>query len=209
MRLSYSPLAPIFLFLIQWIDCSSTYSLPSYLGLLHILIYKVYLDGKTTISCQERKASIKEFYAVIYPYLRLLEGDFREPEDPKQKGHCKDIISRKGSEERRKLSDKESDREEECGICMEACTKIVLPNCGHSMCIRCYNDWNTRSRSCPFCRGSLKQVNPKDLWVLTSNSDVIDTASLSKENLRYFHAYIDKLPLIVPDSLFFVYDYIL
>lgn len=43
MRLSYSPLAPLFLYLIEWMDYSCIDSLPSYLGLLHILVYKVVL----------------------------------------------------------------------------------------------------------------------------------------------------------------------
>lgn len=38
MRLSYSPAAPFFLFLVQWTDCS----LAGALGLLRILIYVVY-----------------------------------------------------------------------------------------------------------------------------------------------------------------------
>lgn len=87
MRLSYSSAAHIFLFLVQWTDCS----LAGALGLLRILIYKVcgmlcpcvfvgsvltfwrcpaelvailqvYVDGTTTMSTHERKASIKEFY---------------------------------------------------------------------------------------------------------------------------------------------------
>ncbi|XP_077228247.1 E3 ubiquitin-protein ligase AIRP2-like [Tasmannia lanceolata] len=207
MRLSYSPLAPVFLFLMQWMDCSCTYALPSYLGLLHILIYNVYADGKTMISSHERKASLREFYAVIYPSLQQLGGDLIELEDTKQRGQCGEIFSRKKAEERRKLS--ESEREDECGICMEACTKIVLPNCSHAMCITCYHDWNIRSQSCPFCRGSLKRVSSRDLWVLTSNGDVIDTATVAKENLRRFYVYIDSLPLIIPDTLFFVYDYII
>lgn len=37
MRLSYSPVAHLFLFLVQWTDCS----LAGALGLLRILIYKV------------------------------------------------------------------------------------------------------------------------------------------------------------------------
>lgn len=37
MRLSYSPCAHIFLFLVQWADCN----LAGALGLLRILIYKV------------------------------------------------------------------------------------------------------------------------------------------------------------------------
>lgn len=33
------------------------------------------------------------------------------------------------------------EREDECGICLEPCTKMVLPNCCHAMCIKCYRKW--------------------------------------------------------------------
>ncbi|XP_058102120.1 E3 ubiquitin-protein ligase AIRP2-like [Magnolia sinica] len=209
MRLSYSPFAPIFLFFIQWMDCSCTYELPSYLGLLHILVYKVHVDGKTAISSNERKASLREFYAVIYPSLQQLEGDLTELESTKQRDRCTEMFSGKRVEERRQISDRDSERDDECGICMEACTRMVLPDCGHAMCNRCYHDWNTRSQSCPFCRGSLKRVNSDDLWVLTSNGDVIDPATLARENLRRFYIYIDGLPLTMPETFFYVYDYII
>ncbi|XP_068665978.1 E3 ubiquitin-protein ligase AIRP2-like [Aristolochia californica] len=209
MRLSYGPFAPFFLFLVQWLDFSCTDPLPSYLGLLHILIYKVCVDGKTTIPSHERKASIKDFYAIIYPSLQQLEGDFTDLENRKQKVQCADMFSRKRMDERGKLLDDDLEREDECGICMETCTKMVLPNCGHDMCINCYHDWNTRSESCPYCRGCLKRVNSQDLWVLTSNLDVVDTATVAKENLRRFYIYVDNLPLIVPETLFVVYDYII
>lgn len=89
MRMSYSPAAHLFLFLVQWTDCN----LAGALGLLRILIYKVeactfwwllfvwvrfqswmsviiafclllqvYVDGTTTMSTHERKASIRDFY---------------------------------------------------------------------------------------------------------------------------------------------------
>lgn len=41
MRLSFSSLAPFFLYLVQWFDCGCCYALPSYLGLFHVLICKV------------------------------------------------------------------------------------------------------------------------------------------------------------------------
>jgi hypothetical protein len=44
MRLSFSSLAPFFLYFIQWLDCGCCYALPSYLGLFHILICKVKLQ---------------------------------------------------------------------------------------------------------------------------------------------------------------------
>ncbi|KAF2306377.1 hypothetical protein GH714_017222 [Hevea brasiliensis] len=68
MRLSYSPAAQFFLFLVQWTDCH----LAGALGLLRILIYKAYEDGKTTMSIQERKASIREFYGEYRVHSRQL-----------------------------------------------------------------------------------------------------------------------------------------
>jgi len=67
MRLSYSSMAPIFLNLIQWMDCSCSlsYTLPSYLGLLEVLVYKVYVDEDASISTIERRASLKEFYSML------------------------------------------------------------------------------------------------------------------------------------------------
>ncbi|XP_034677106.1 E3 ubiquitin-protein ligase AIRP2-like [Vitis riparia] len=209
MRLSYSPFAPFFLFLIEWLDYKCMDTLPSYLGLLHILVYKVYVDGMPTMSSQERKATLREFYAVIYPSLRQLGGQFIELEDTNKRSRCTEVLSRKRVEDRRKVSDKEIDRDDECGICMETCTKMVLPNCGHSMCICCFHDWNVRSQSCPFCRGSLKRVSSRDLWVLTGNIDVVDTVTLAKEDLRCFYLYIDNLPPLMPDTHSLLYDYMI
>jgi hypothetical protein len=63
-------------------------------------------------------------------------------EDRKQKEACtlryrrKDELGDKG-----KLSEFDIEREEECGICLEMNSKVVLPNCSHSLCLRCYQDW--------------------------------------------------------------------
>ncbi|CAN6548805.1 unnamed protein product [Malus baccata var. baccata] len=139
MRLSYSPFAPFFLYLIEWMDCRCTDLLPNYLGLHHVLVYK---DGMPSLSSKEQVATLREFYAVIYPYLRQLEGEFNELEDNNNKrSRCTDVLGRKRMEDRRKHSDKDLERDDECGICMENCTKMVLPNCGHSMCITCFHDW--------------------------------------------------------------------
>ncbi|KAL6496175.1 E3 ubiquitin-protein ligase airp2 [Orobanche gracilis] len=40
----------------------------------------------------------------------------------------------------KQLSETEIEREEECGICMEMNTKVVLPNCSHSLCMNCYKN---------------------------------------------------------------------
>ncbi|KAF3653520.1 putative tetraspanin-19-like [Capsicum annuum] len=138
MRMSYSPAAHLFLFLVQWTDCH----LAGALGLLRILIYKVYVDGTTTMSVQERKASIREFYAVIYPSLLQLERGVTDSEDKKQKAICMERYRRRDDEDYRQSSDSDVEREEECGICMEMNSKIVLPKCNHALCLKCYREWN-------------------------------------------------------------------
>ncbi|KAF8378167.1 hypothetical protein HHK36_029504 [Tetracentron sinense] len=143
--------------------------------------------------------------AVILPSLHRLHGNLAELNNAKKSGCGMENLNGKRVEEGRKLSDVDLDREDECGICMEPCTKMVLPNCCHAMCINCYHDWNMRSESCPFCRGSLKRVNSEDLWVLTCSGDVIDTETVSKEDLLRFYLYINNLPKDIPDALFLVY----
>uniref|UniRef100_A0A452YBG3 Uncharacterized protein n=1 Tax=Aegilops tauschii subsp. strangulata TaxID=200361 RepID=A0A452YBG3_AEGTS len=59
MRMAYSAVAHV---LVQWTDCR----LASALGLLKIMIYKVYAeDGTTTLPSWEREASIREFYGTF------------------------------------------------------------------------------------------------------------------------------------------------
>ncbi|OVA20511.1 zinc finger protein [Macleaya cordata] len=205
MKLAYDHVAPLFLFLLQWLDYTCTCLLPRYSSFLDILIYKVFPDGTVNISSSGRKATIREFYAVILPSLEQLQGNLTDLDATMEKGQCIKMFGRMRVEERRKLSDIDLERETECGICMELCAKMVLPNCCHSMCINCYRDWNTRSESCPFCRGSLKRVSSRDLWVLTGNGDFVDTETVAKEELLRFYYYINNLPQDIADNLFFMY----
>jgi hypothetical protein len=62
-------------------------------------------------------------------------------EDKKQKAVCMEQYKGKDEDERNSLSDIDVEREEECGICLEMNSKVVLPNCTHAMCLRCYQDW--------------------------------------------------------------------
>lgn len=41
MKLTYNGLAPVFLFLLRWIDSSCICLLPGYMNFFHVLIYKV------------------------------------------------------------------------------------------------------------------------------------------------------------------------
>lgn len=205
MKLVYNQLAPLFLFLLQWLDCSCLCLLPRYLDLFHILVYKVYSDGNATVSTHGRKATIRDFYAVILPSLQRLHGELVELENTKDGNLGIGVSGKKRVEGDKRLTNIDIDREDECGICLEPCTKMVLPNCCHAMCINCYRDWNTRSESCPFCRGSLKRVNSEDLWVLTCGDDVADTETVSRDDLLRFYLYINSLPKDSPDALFFMY----
>ncbi|GMH01196.1 hypothetical protein Nepgr_003035 [Nepenthes gracilis] len=205
MKLVYGHWAPLLLYLLQWIDCSCSCLFPSYLKLFHIVIDKMSADGKPNLSSHRRRATIHEFYAVILPYLQCLRGDSSEPINDSNQSNSQDMVVGKRSEERKKLLDNDLEREDECGICLEICTKIVLPNCCHAMCINCFSDWNLRSESCPFCRGSLKRVKTKDLWVLTCSKDVVDAKTVRKEDSLRFSLYINNLPKEIPDALFLVY----
>ncbi|GAV63623.1 zf-C3HC4_2 domain-containing protein [Cephalotus follicularis] len=210
MKLVYNHLAPIFLFLLQCLDCSCTCLLSSYLNLYHIVVYKVCSDGRPNVSSYGRKATIREFYTVILPSLQRLHCNSSELDITQEEDHSFQMVVRKRLEDKSKLSDVDMDREDECGICLEPCTKMVLPNCCHSMCINCYHDWNTRSESCPFCRGSLKRVNSEDLWVLTCGHDVVDTQTVLKEDMLRFYLYINSLPKDIPDALFVMhYEYLM
>ncbi|PON85277.1 Cdk-activating kinase assembly factor [Trema orientale] len=200
MKLVYNELAPIFTVLLQWIDCSCSCLLSSYLNLFHVVVHQMRSDGRPNNSSYGRKATISEFYSVILPSLQCLHGDLSEHE----KSHNLEMVVRKRHEDK-KLFDADSEWEDECGICLEPCTKMVLPNCCHAMCINCYRDWNTRSESCPFCRGSLKRVNSEDLWVLTCGNDVVDTKTALKDDVLRFFLFINNLPKDIPDALFVMY----
>ncbi|XP_042047283.1 E3 ubiquitin-protein ligase AIRP2-like isoform X1 [Salvia splendens] len=199
MKLVYNHLSPLFLYFLKWIDCSCAYFLPRILNPFHILIYKVYTDGRPKISTIGRKATMKEFYGLILPSLEQLHYDLVEVDD----GDCKSIAF--SSKKRLEGDGGDSERDDECGICLEACTKMVMPNCCHAMCINCYRDWSTRSESCPFCRGSLRRVESRDLWELTGKDEVIERGAVSTEDLRRFYLYVRNLPKDIPDALFLMY----
>ncbi|GFQ08334.1 hypothetical protein PHJA_002977400 [Phtheirospermum japonicum] len=202
MRLSFSPCAHIFLFLVQWADCHFAGAL----GLIRILIYKAYKDGKTTMYVHERKASLRQFYGVIFPSLVQLNKGITDIDERKQRDIWETKYRRRDEMDKGKMSEIEIEREEECGICMEMDTKVVLPGCSHSLCMNCYKNWRARSQSCPFCRVNLKRVNSGELWVYTSNCDIVELSVIAKENLKRLIMYIDKLPLIVPNSMVVSYD---
>ncbi|KAK9757240.1 hypothetical protein RND81_01G151100 [Saponaria officinalis] len=204
MKLVHNHFAPLILYLLQWIDCSWTCLFPSYLNLFYVVIYKVKKDGRPVITSYGRRATVREFYAIILPYLQRLSGNSSELADDAIPSCSSDFGVKKCPDERKSL-EIELDRENECGICLEPCTKMVLPNCCHSMCINCYRDWNLRSESCPFCRGNIKRVESGDLWVLTQGSDVVDPKTVMKEDLLCLYLYINSLPKDVPDALFLMY----
>nr|XP_043626921.1 E3 ubiquitin-protein ligase AIRP2-like [Erigeron canadensis] len=211
MKLVYNELAPLIMFLLQWIDSSCTCLLPRYMNLVHVLVYKVYKDGRRKISRHGRKATISSFYAVILPSLRRLHSDLVEHDYLLVKGYRREssrmkIAEQKKSQNEVGFTNLDLERENECGICFEPCTKVVLPNCCHAMCINCYRDWNTRSASCPFCRGNLKRVKSRDLWVLMCDDEVMDADLVADADLVRFYLYMKNLPKDHPDTVFVMYS---
>lgn len=202
MRLSYTPAAQTFIFLFQWFDCKFAGAL----GLLQILIYMTYTDGKTSISVHERKASMRQFYGIIFPSLLQLQGGISEYEEKKQRQICALKYPKKDYMPQGSLSEIDLEREQECGICMEINSMIVLPSCCHSLCLKCYHDWRNRSQSCPFCRESLKRVKSSDVWEWVDSSEVVDLSIIVRQNIERLFMYIEKLPLVLPDALYSQYD---
>ncbi|KAL5186375.1 E3 ubiquitin-protein ligase AIRP2 [Glycine soja] len=206
MKLVYNKLAPVFLFLFQWMDYSRSCLsvLSTHLNLLPSSC--VHSNGKSDIYSSGRKATIREFYNVILPSLQRLHGDLVEADTTQENDHSIEMISNRSEEDKRKSSDLDLEREHECGICLESCTKMVFPNCCHAMCINCYSDGNTRSESCPLCRG----IKSGDLWVLTCTRDVIDIQPIHTEDLLRLYLFINNLPQYTPDALFLMYyEYLL
>ncbi|KAL4587750.1 hypothetical protein LXL04_000624 [Taraxacum kok-saghyz] len=201
MRLYFSPALDLFSYLFPWADCK----IAGALGLLRVFVYQIHADGKTTMDVHERKASIRQFYTVVFPSIMQLQSGITDLEERKQNEICLKKFLRKnqGLEKGKQLDDDDDDDDDddECGICMETNSKIVLPNCTHSLCFKCYRDWNARSRSCPFCRKTLKGVNLTDLWIYVEDSDTIDLTIISKENSERLFMYIQKLPLVVPKAI--------
>lgn len=78
---------------------------------------------------------------VIFPSLLQLQRGITEVDDRKQKEICASKYRKKDEMDKGKFSEIDIEREEECGICMEIQTKIVLPTCNHSMCMKCYRNW--------------------------------------------------------------------
>lgn len=208
MRVSYSPMASLLLVFLRWSDCT----LVGALGLMRLLIYKVYKDGTSTMAVHERRASIREFYGFIYPALQQLQPGISEYEFTRQRQECREKYSKKwrGMEESgrgRMKSVAEREVEKECGICLEEFTQqMVLPGCMHSMCGKCFEEWRLRSQSCPFCREELAKVEAEDLWVLVDEREVTDMRKIVKDNLRRFFLYIHRLPIVFSDGFFSLYD---
>ncbi|KAL3841699.1 hypothetical protein ACJMK2_019807 [Sinanodonta woodiana] len=64
--------------------------------------------------------------------------------------------------------------DDECCICMEKKSEIILP-CVHKFCEQCMDSWNVTSNKCPICRADVRSVD--DTWVLTEKPDTDEYAT--------------------------------
>lgn len=86
---------------------------------------------------------------VIFPSLLQLPSGITELDDKKQRRLCMDKFRRMDGD----FSEVDLERELECGICLELNAKTVLPDCAHSLCFRCFEDWYEKSD--PYSSNSL------------------------------------------------------
>lgn len=81
------------------------------------------------------------------PSLQRLHGNLGELDDAKIENLEIGSFDRMRGDSQVGSADLE--REDECGICLEPCTKMVLPNCCHAMCIKCYRNWYVQTSQNP------------------------------------------------------------
>jgi len=104
------------------------------------LVYNLFSLNKDTSSLILVWSFIFVLTGVIFPSLLQLERGITDVEDRKQKEICAKY-KKKDEMDKGKLSEIDLEREEECGICMEINSRVVLPKCNHAMCMKCYRDW--------------------------------------------------------------------
>ncbi|KZV40017.1 hypothetical protein F511_12412, partial [Dorcoceras hygrometricum] len=202
MKLVYNDMAPLLLYVIQWLECSCSCISPRYLNLSYILICKVYEDGAPKMTTHARKASITDFYGIILPTLEQLHSDMTKLDGTVAENLVLETTSKKKEGE---SASSDPLKDGECGICLGSEAEIVLPDCYHSMCSKCYYKWITRSESCPFCRYNLAGLEPIDMWYLTGKGEVADPATIFEEDLLNFSLYVKSLPKVVPEVMFLKY----
>ncbi|KAE8716939.1 sphingolipid delta(4)-desaturase DES1-like [Hibiscus syriacus] len=154
------------------------------------LIYKVYDDGTTTMSTHERKQASESSMLLSIPLCSKLQSSVTDTEDKKQK-IMQERYRRRGDEEYRQLTiliSKEK-KNAEYAWRRTGASRTLKPRQkeqAHTFSYARRIVWRTRSQSCPFCRDSLKRVDSRDLWVYTDRGDVIDMATVMRENLEGF-----------------------
>ncbi|XLR64759.1 hypothetical protein S83_015431, partial [Arachis hypogaea] len=101
---AFAPLVNLSFYLlvaIDAVDAVSIFAVSTFLLLFSMKsgesVKEVFVDGTTTMSTHERKARIREFYAVIYPSLLQLQKGVTDSEDKKQKVVCMERRTRSQS----------------------------------------------------------------------------------------------------------------
>ncbi|KAM4088099.1 hypothetical protein ACB094_07G045800 [Castanea mollissima] len=89
-----------------------------------IKLFNVHSDGKLRMSLSGRRATIKEFYGFILPSLQHLNCKSSEFDISQEEGDGMEMIVRKKLDEKRLTAEGDLEREDECGICLESCTKM-------------------------------------------------------------------------------------
>lgn len=132
--------------------------------------------GTVRIRCQKinistmkvessRLLNLRE-YVLLYKEITEQIGNMNVNEETDEDvGSCSASLLFDEVEQIGLVSDKE---DEECCICMERKSEIILP-CMHCFCEICIDSWNISHRTCPVCRANVQGSD--DTWVLTEKPD--------------------------------------
>ncbi|GAB1609169.1 RING finger protein 141-like [Argonauta hians] len=144
------------------------------IGTDHTVLWK----GTVRIRCQKintrtmkvessRLLNLRE-YVLLYKEIteQIASMNLSEQSgDSASSGTCSTSLLFKEVEQIGTSSEKD---EEECCICMERKSEIILP-CMHCFCEICIDSWNILHRTCPVCRANVQGSD--DTWVLTERPD--------------------------------------
>ncbi|KAL9670892.1 hypothetical protein QQ045_008453 [Rhodiola kirilowii] len=76
---------------------------------------------------EKQPKTSSQVYGLIFPSFMQMDGDVTDLEQRKQKEIC-EKYKRRDDMSKGKHSEIDVEREEECGICMEMTSKVVLPS---------------------------------------------------------------------------------
>lgn len=113
-----------------------------------VLLFRVFMESVLCSLMIIINTYLTCFSAIIFPALLQLQKGVTDLEERKQKEVYANRYQKKTDFKDRRESKIDIEREKECGVCLEVKAKVVLPNCCHQMCFKCYREWYIQFFNC-------------------------------------------------------------